>query len=338
MAAIDLGSGAVNGGDGTNELFFDQCSVVYPEGIGINLENRSTVVTPSLQSVKVRRIRFLNLMLNGSSAKTDPAQQPKAPLLRVKGLVDNLELLGVSLNGSTAFGTDLYACIAFEDFDASNRPLHTKILGDVRQSAGLGISVGDERNTNNRAHALHVELTADQASLGGGVSPVVRVKTGSVKDKQSVVVRALSAYAGTASLPPGAKVEVEGDVQDSVAAERSSGGITGLHLQRLLEDSSNAHPAYAAHYEDETLMVRFNSVNVDWTVTLPPLGEIHPGRRFYVVDGTEPSQIPLIQIKAAGTDEIENLAQPLTITTNWGKRAFQCIEVSEVRRWVTWVL
>lgn len=330
LAAIDLGSGAVNGGDGTNELFFDQCSVVYPEGIGINLENRSSVPDmETLQSVKVRRIRFLNLMLNGSSAKTQ-ATRPAAPILRIKGLVDNVELLGVSLNGSTAFGTEAYACIAFEEFDASNRPRHIQILGDVRSCAGVGIDIGVGIAGVEKVQALHLDLTAAQATMGG--NPVVRLQPDSVRDKQSVVVRALSGYGGS---PPGAAVMVDPSVQDRVVVERSSGGITGLHLQRLLE-SSVSHPSYAAHYGDETLVVRMLNNNADWTLTLPPLSDCHPGRRFCVVDATERTAPPLIWIQAAGTDEVEQLPLPLLLAERWGKRVFQCIEVSGGKRWVVW--
>jgi hypothetical protein len=341
MPALEMGSGAIfenpliatdsaAGGDGTNHLFFDQCSIVYPEGLGLSLENKSAldtrVMTNAPQLVKVRRIRFTNLLLVGASAKTT-TPQVKAPVMRIKGFVDDVMLVGGSLSGSSSLDQD-YACLLFEEFDASNRPRHVQILADLRATAGRGIDV------QPKGHALMMDLTVDQASLGtSGNKPAVNFAATSILDLQPAWVRALSRFVGP---PPGARVDIEAGVQDSVAVERSSGGITGAHKQRRLEGTTPQTTNTTLTYNDETLVVISDRAR---TVTLPKFSELTPGRRFYVVDGSGgASSTNKITIQAQSGEELEGvLGGSRDIVSAWGKRVFQYLEV-EASRWVSWEL
>lgn len=336
--AMDVGSGAVtvhiddlgnmDGGDGSNHLFFDQCSIIYPEGIGLNIENRSDLLDPgdvnSLQSVKVRRIRFTNLMLQGSSAKVTTVA-PAAPVMRVKGLVDDLTLIGVSLNGSTLVSSTAYGCIEFAKFDDNNFPVNVKLYGDLRACSGIGLDM-------RRCHALYAELSVDQATMGDGTKDAVRFEgTGgeqSIGDNQTAWVRVLSNHAVP---PPGAWVLIQNSVQESVVAERSSGGITGLHMQRR-----SGNGTATLKYCDDTVLV---NATVTQAVTLPLLVETPPGKRLYVMDRTGQAQANPITIGVADplVESVEGSVSVL-LNTKWGKRGFQAVEVAGVKRWLTWSL
>jgi hypothetical protein len=329
-SAMDIGSGAVtvhidelgnaDGGDGSNHLFFDQCSVVYPEGIGLNIENRGLITPTEIQSVKVRRIRFTNLMLYGSSPKVSTAL-PAAPVMRVKGLVDDLTLIGVSLNGSTLVSSTDYGCIEFAKFDDNNFPVNVKLYGDLRACSGIGLDV-------KRCNALHAELTVDQASLGTGTKRAVQFSDKSIGDNQTALVRAISGYAGS---PPGTNVFVETSVQESVVAERSSGGITGLHMQRR-----GTQEPTTLKFCDDTLLV---NPTVTKTVTLPLLAETQPGKRLYVMDriGQAHNNPITITVADALVESIEGFSSVM-LDTRWGKRGFQAVEVGVTMRWLTWQL
>lgn len=317
MPAIDIRTAFE--GDGTNSFFVDQCGVVYPEGIGINIENQDVSTDADGGAEKIRRLRFVNLMLHGSAPMANP---PQVPLVRLIGNVEDVEMIGVGMDGSTA-GNTLQGCVelvAFTSGVSTEFPSQIQILGDVRSCNGVGLDVV-------RANAVLAYLTGDQASMGAtGSNPMARFSASSVGDNQTACVRALAAYAN------GANVEIEGTVLDSVLAERSSGGITGGHTQKV---GTNV----TVGYNNETIVVKTGMAR---TITLPKLSETPPGRQLYVVDGQglagqATKNITIVPAVDTPANTIEGLAE-VKITTNWGKRAFRCIEVGGSKTWLTWLL
>jgi hypothetical protein len=76
MAAVDIRTtDALTDTDGTNSLFWNMSSIVLPEGIGLNIENPAKLTNPPSVNVnKMRRFRFVDMQLQGSSPKSTNAE------------------------------------------------------------------------------------------------------------------------------------------------------------------------------------------------------------------------------------------------------------------------
>jgi hypothetical protein len=318
VPAIDIGIGQ-NATEGSSDLSFDQCSVVYPESIGLCIENLGSTSNPPIQ-----RIRFTSLMLHGSSQKT--ANKPDAPVMLISGHVQDVELFGVSMNGATDEGGD-QACIKIQANTSNAVPQYVTVIGDVRSCDGVGIDVV-------KCDSLNVVLTVEQGSMGEfDDQPAVRFQSGSVSATAGARVRALS------TLGTGAVVEVDASVRPYVLVERASGDITGMRMQRVISTDLQT-----IQYYDDTLIVNWDPASpATMTLFLPSLADVTIGQEFFVFDGIGNAGTDNIKIQASGSDDIEN--QPsdfVEITQNWGKRGFRAIlntgSGTTANKWVTWGL
>jgi hypothetical protein len=339
--AIDIGLGTSTAlEDGTHDLSFEQCSIVYPEAWGGRIRNVN-----ALQ--KITRVRFVNFMLHGSSQKT--TAPPKAPVMVIAGNVDNVDLISVGMNGSTKDGSTLYGCVEL-NVAGGVSPDNITILGDIRTCNGVGIDVV-------KCNGLNAVLTVQQSSIGAeegvdeGDNPAVRFGVDSVLPTASIAagarIRAISTFGGgvppaSDNPNPGAKIEVDESVQPYVLVERSSGDITGMHMQRVVSASTTM-----AFY-DETILVDTETAppGVPVTITLPRLADLNPGQGFYVMDGAGKSATDniaiTVQVDTADTGTMEG-GSTEAFTVDWGKRAFRCVEVLNntameyEKRWLKWV-
>jgi hypothetical protein len=332
VAAIEIGLGSGTS-DGTSDLFFDQCSVVYPESWGIRIENLHA-------SQVIQRVRFTTLMLHGSSTFS-PGTEPKAAVMRVKGRVLDLDLIGVSMNGSTLVGTTDYACIELmgDPMNTLLRPEYVTVIGDLRVCDGIGIDVV-------QCNSLNATLTVEQSSMGTGLGvagskAAVFFRANSVDVNAGARIRAFTTYGGstTFNFPPGTNITVDASVRSYVLVERSSGDITGMHMQRMVSTDLQT-----IQYYDETIISNWNpNPAALLTINLPSLSNMTIGQEFFVFDGIGNASVSNIRIQAQPGDDIQNQANDFVdITTSWGKRGFRAISTSTTSptptRWVTWEL
>lgn len=115
-----------------------------------------------------------------------------------------------------------------------------------------------------------------------------------------------------------------------------------MHMQRVV--SANTTVAFY----DETILVDTEAATpgMPVTITLPRLTDINPGHEFYVMDGAGKSATDniniTIEVDPANTGTMEGGSSE-SFTTDWGKRAFRCVEVLNnatglyEKRWLKWI-
>jgi hypothetical protein len=127
--AVELAIGTLVG-DGTNQLHFVDCEIIYSYGIGLKIHN-------SNQTHNLRRVSFDGLMLHGHN---DAATAPAAHLCTITGDVDNVQFHNLRTNGSHVTSDTTYACISIDTL-AGNSPAEIDIHGDIRSCQGHGIEI-----------------------------------------------------------------------------------------------------------------------------------------------------------------------------------------------------
>jgi hypothetical protein len=252
----------------------------------------------------------------------------------VEGKVVDLEMMAVDMNGSTGTpttGIDKdYACIELNEKNGS-RPEYVTIIGDIRVCDGVGIWV-------RKCNVLNAQLTVEQAGIGGGSKAAVKFDENSVAAGAGARIRALSSYTGT---PLGARIDVDPTMRPYVLVERSSGDITGMHMQRIIKSTDGDKEI---KYYDETILVDIGSPPTNTTIKLPKLSDVTMGQEFLVLDGSGNASQASIIIETQGSDLIEvapgSGQDQESIDSNWGKRGFRAISNLTTSltptRWVTW--
>lgn len=123
-------STAPNAGDSTNQLTFNDCSLVYNYNKAL-IDNEKAVGD-------TRRLRFINLMLHGWHTN---ANAPAYDLLEINGKVRDVRFIGGKFNGSSIVDGTNYSCIKLDDDASGNKPTDIVIDADFTSCEGDGIHI-----------------------------------------------------------------------------------------------------------------------------------------------------------------------------------------------------
>jgi hypothetical protein len=171
MAAVDIRTtDALTDTDGTNSLFWNMSSIVLPEGIGLNIENPAKLTNPPSVNVnKMRRFRFVDMQLQGSSPKSTTLK-PQSAVVRIRGDVDNLDLISAGLSGST-ISQGIHNCVELDEVtvpvendqgqfvNTTFIPISHRFIADLRACEGRGLYV-------IRSNNMLGDFTVEQATMG----------------------------------------------------------------------------------------------------------------------------------------------------------------------------
>lgn len=130
-AAIEIDCNSTGSSDGTNQLRFLDCDVLYNNWTAIRLRNSSAVET-------VRRIIFDSLMLHGHGTG---ANATASHLMQIIGRQQDVQIKGLRANGSHDVGGTMYAVVHIDDDGAGGVPQMVSIEGNITSCSGHGVQI-----------------------------------------------------------------------------------------------------------------------------------------------------------------------------------------------------
>jgi hypothetical protein len=271
-SALDIG-GSEADTDGNNQLRFDSCSMVYPDGVGVMVYNRDLV-----DSDRTRRIHFQDLMLHGSSGGT---YQSPADLCLIKGNISEIVLDNVRINGSVYSGGTKYAAIHLaKTTDGMNDyyPKTVDICGNMRVNDGDGIVI--ERGNNIRLQ-IDYEPSSTCPKATDPTWKGYQQYWLSVLDNAIQSAGGLSVECGrTSEQHSGAYIAPS--QREKLHWREYPGDYASKHLARYVSGT-----AITLSYRDDVVVsaggTNNHSAPTPVTVTLPPLSEVDAGKVFTIV-------------------------------------------------------